>query len=82
MATYNGESFLEEQLKSFSEQSVLPDELIVVDDCSNDHSCEILERFRDTCPFKIEIFKNLENYLLLPVLLFLELVLDVQHYDG
>lgn len=41
MAVYNGERFVQEQLDSFVNQTRLPDELIVSDDCSTDHSLEI-----------------------------------------
>ena len=36
MATYNGEEFLEEQLESMAEQTLLPAELVVADDGSTD----------------------------------------------
>lgn len=45
MATYNGESFLLEQLNSLLNQSRRPDEVIICDDCSNDHTVEIVESF-------------------------------------
>ncbi|SDB41954.1 Glycosyl transferase family 2 [Streptococcus henryi] len=45
MATYNGEKYLEQQLDSILTQSVLPDELIVVDDGSTDNTRRILTEF-------------------------------------
>ena len=39
IATYNGELFIEEQLKSIASQTRLPDEVIVCDDCSSDCTC-------------------------------------------
>jgi len=61
MATYNGAKYLREQLESFSAQERLPDELIVCDDTSNDHSIEILLKFARTAPFKVEIVRNESN---------------------
>lgn len=45
MATYNGERYLREQLDSVYAQTHLPDEVIVVDDCSTDGTVEILEDY-------------------------------------
>ena len=36
LCTYNGEKYIEKQLKSILEQTVLPDEVIIQDDCSSD----------------------------------------------
>ena len=58
MTTYNGEKHLEEQLNSFLNQTQLPDELVVCDDCSNDKTIEILEKFRLKAPFLVRINKN------------------------
>jgi glycosyltransferase involved in cell wall biosynthesis len=38
MTTYNGERFLEEQLRSLTEQTTLPNELVVCDDGSTDRT--------------------------------------------
>lgn len=45
MATYNGEKYLREQLDSLYSQSIVPDEIVVCDDCSNDKTIEILEEY-------------------------------------
>lgn len=45
MATYNGERFLREQLDSLYSQTMQPDEVIVVDDCSKDGTVNILEEY-------------------------------------
>ena len=45
VATYNGENYLREQLDSLYSQTVVPDEIVVCDDCSNDGTCDILEEF-------------------------------------
>jgi len=61
LATYNGEKYLKEQLKSYISQKRLPDELIICDDVSNDGTIEILEEFKKTAPFKVNIIENETN---------------------
>lgn len=61
MSTYNGEKYVKEQLNSFTTQTVQPDELIIVDDCSNDSTYDILLDFKKTAPFKVIIKRNKEN---------------------
>ena len=61
MATYNGGSFLHEQLSSFLVQTTLPDELIVCDDGSSDETIEILKDFSHEAPFEVHIHKNRTN---------------------
>ena len=46
MATYNGAKYLRDQLESLYSQTIVPDEVIVCDDCSSDGTCEILEEYR------------------------------------
>lgn len=46
MATFNGEKYLREQLDSLYSQTLLPNEIIVVDDCSTDSTQVILEEYR------------------------------------
>lgn len=62
MATYNGAKYLEEQLASFATQTLLPDELVVTDDCSNDNTLAILGRFASTAPFKVFYKQNERKY--------------------
>lgn len=45
MATYNGEKFIEKQLESFLNQTLLPDEVIICDDRSTDSTVEIIRAF-------------------------------------
>ena len=54
MATYNGEKYLQQQLDSIAAQSVLPDELVVCDDCSKDDTVEILENFKNKVNFEVK----------------------------
>lgn len=45
MATYNGERFIEEQLKCIYEQTLQPDEVIICDDDSTDRTRDMIEGF-------------------------------------
>lgn len=58
MATYNGQRFLEEQLRTLSEQVRLPDEMVICDDASTDRSPEILAQFARRAPFPIRLVIN------------------------
>ena len=42
MATYNGAKYISEQLDSIIAQTLAPDEIIIVDDCSNDNTWLVL----------------------------------------
>jgi len=61
MCTYNGDRFLGEQLRSIAVQTVIPDELVVCDDCSSDSTIQILENFAATAPFPVRILRNPKN---------------------
>jgi glycosyltransferase involved in cell wall biosynthesis len=58
LATYNGEKYLSEQLESLARQITLPDELVVADDGSGDHTCEIIEDFRMHAPFPVHVISG------------------------
>jgi len=61
IATYNGEKYIEEQVKSILPQLAEEDELIISDDGSTDRTIKILENFADR---RIKIFhhnRNLNN---------------------
>ena len=45
MATYNGEKYIKKQLQSIIEQTILPDEIVISDDCSEDKTLEIIDDF-------------------------------------
>lgn len=55
MATYNGESYIEEQLSSILNQIGLNDEIIVSDDNSTDNTIAKIESFHDS---RIQILIN------------------------
>lgn len=61
LCTYNGERFLQEQLDSFTNQTQLPDEVVVGDDGSTDGTLKILENWAKTVPFPVRIQRNAEN---------------------
>jgi Glycosyl transferase family 2 len=61
MCTYNGGRFLKEQLESINAQTLLPDELVVCDDGSSDDTPSILQKFAESAPFQVRIFRNGQN---------------------
>ena len=60
MAVYNGELYLKQQLESILNQTILPDEVVIVDDCSKDASLSILRDFEKEYPI-IKIIENERN---------------------
>lgn len=58
MAVYNGEQFVQAQLESILSQLTDNDEVIIVDDKSQDRSIEIIQSLRDT---RITLFFNEKN---------------------
>ena len=61
MASYNGETYLQQQLDSFTQQTRQPDELVVCDDGSTDATVQILKHFQETAPFTVHVHCNQEN---------------------
>lgn len=57
MTTYNSSLYIEKQLNSLIKQTLLPDEVIIVDDFSEDNTLEIVEEFIDK--------HKLENWVLI-----------------
>jgi len=45
LCTYNGERFLSQQLESIQAQTRPPDEILILDDCSSDHTVSIVNDF-------------------------------------
>jgi glycosyltransferase involved in cell wall biosynthesis len=58
MATYNGASYIWDQLRSLANQEMLPAELVVCDDLSTDGTIELLEAFARDAPFPVRIHRN------------------------
>lgn len=50
MATYNGESYIEEQLESIRKQTRMVDELVIVDDGSKDYTVDIVRNYAEKYP--------------------------------
>ena len=61
LATYNGEKYITEQLNSLLKQSVVPDEIIIVDDCSCDNTNIITDKWISGCNTKIEKINHESN---------------------
>lgn len=62
MPTFNGEKFLKEQLDSIYNQTLVPDEVIVVDDCSTDGTLAILEEYKQKYGLKYYVNENNLGY--------------------
>ena len=58
LATFNGARYLKDQLASLVEQTFLPAELVVTDDCSTDDTLAILEWFSTVAPFPVKVHRN------------------------
>lgn len=58
LATCEGATFLDDQLASYVSQTRLPDELVVSDDASSDHTWEILSSFAVVAPFPVRLMRN------------------------
>jgi glycosyltransferase involved in cell wall biosynthesis len=61
ICAYNGEKYLQEQLDSFAAQTRLPDEVVICDDCSQDATRDILERFAESARFPVKLHFNEHN---------------------
>lgn len=58
MPLYNAELFVEKAIKSILQQSYKDFELLLIDDCSTDHTMEVVSRIKDA---RIKILKNEKN---------------------
>lgn len=58
IATYNGEKYIEEQLKSIYNQTIKPDEIIISDDNSNDNTLNIINEIKKITNIKHIIIEN------------------------
>lgn len=61
MATYNGEKYVVEQLKSIEKQTILPDEVVIFDDVSKDNTVAVIEEFAKTSKLNIKLNVNKTN---------------------
>lgn len=58
LCTYNGATYLQEQLQSFLAQSHRPYELVVCDDQSTDATAELIRAFASEAAFPVRLFIN------------------------
>lgn len=58
LCTYNGEKYIEEQIRSILEQTMPVDEIVVCDDGSTDGTLQIIERLQADSSVSIRVFKN------------------------
>jgi glycosyltransferase involved in cell wall biosynthesis len=61
LCTFNGERFLEEQLRSLTAQTSPPREIVVYDDASTDATFEMLAAFATASPVPVRIHQNEVN---------------------
>ncbi len=62
MTTYNGEKYVEEQVKSILSSSYQDFELFVFDDGSKDSTLSKLERYEKEYPGQVRVIRNESNY--------------------
>ena len=58
LCTYNGAAYLPAQWQSLVDQTRLPDEVIVSDDCSTDGTVDLLHQLAAEAPFPVRISVN------------------------
>lgn len=61
LCTFNGENYLKEQLDSISNQTRVPDELIVCDDASQDGTLSIIKEYAQHSKFPVQLTINIKN---------------------
>ncbi len=58
MSTYNRQQYIPDVVESVLGQSFTDFEFIIIDDCSNDDSCQVISNYKDS---RIRLFHNREN---------------------
>lgn len=61
MCTYNGEHYIEEQLRSILLQTRKPDEIIICDDCSDDDTVNKIEKMLSSYTGEAKVIRNKKN---------------------
>ena len=62
MTTYNSSKYIREQMDSIFSQTILPDEIVICDDCSTDNTVDILKEYmRSGGGISIKIIINENN---------------------
>lgn len=62
MATYNGEKYIEKQMRSILSQISGEDEVVIQDDCSSDNTIEIIKSLRDP-RIRVEINEKNQGHI-------------------
>jgi len=58
LCTFNGERYIEGQLKSILQQQLPVDEIVICDDGSTDRTLEIIQQLKDECATEIRVIRN------------------------
>ena len=61
MCTYNGEKYIEEQLRSIIGQTMPPDEIVILDDVSSDSTVDIAKEILDKSGIEHKVMVNDKN---------------------
>lgn len=61
MCTFNGEKYIKEQIESIINQSLIPDEIVICDDCSKDNTVNIIKETLDNWSGKVHLVVNEKN---------------------
>lgn len=61
LATYNGGNYIEKQIDSIIRQTVLPNEVIIVDDVSKDNTATIVKKYLKYKDVEFKIYQNEKN---------------------
>lgn len=61
MATYNGSLYIRDQLDSFCNQILVPEELVICDDGSTDETVSIIRYFAQNATFPVRFYQNSHN---------------------
>lgn len=61
LCTYNGASYIQEQIESILNQTMPVDEIVVCDDGSTDNTIQIIQEIASSVPGKIRLIKNPTN---------------------
>ena len=66
LCTYNGSKYIEKQLESIMNQTVMPDEVIIQDDCSDDDTVFLCEKFikNNQLSWNVTVNENRKGYRL------------------
>lgn len=58
MGTFNGVRFIQDQLESIAQQSLMPYELVITDDGSSDRTLDIITEYSRGAPFPVHLHRN------------------------